>query len=242
MPQFITNNNESCIPLKGVFAVVGCDGTGKTMLTRDLETSLRTSRPTKRRYLGLVSGEMGDKIKELPFIGVRLENNLHRKANRALDMEKKLPGTGTALIMYLFSIWRAAQLLRVRRLSQRGVLVITDRYPQAQIPGFHYDGPGLTVGRTSNGIVRYLATREQKMYEWMAKQKPALVIRLNIDEDTAQARKLDHDIEELRDKISVMPRLNFNGASVCEIDAATPYPQVLEAALQAINGACQPIP
>ena len=240
MPQISTHHSEPPTLLKGVFAVVGCDGTGKTMLTHDLQEKLRAQAPTERRYLGLVSGEMGDKIKNLPFLGVRLENNLHRKANRALDMEKKLPGTGTALIMYLFSLWRALLLLQVRRLSRRGVQVITDRYPQAQIPGFHYDGPGLTVGRTSSWLVRKLALGEQKIYEWMAKQQPALVIRLNIDEDTAHSRKLDHDIEELRDKISVMPRLDFNGARVCEIDAATPYPQVLESALQAIDEASQP--
>ncbi len=241
MVQVTNPAGELHIPLTGVFAVVGCDGAGKTTLTRDLATMLRNKGSAERRYLGLVSGEMGDKIKGLPYIGVRLENNLHRKANRALDMEKKLPGTGTALLMYLFSLWRAAQLLRVRRLSRRGVQVIADRYPQAEIPGFHYDGPGLTVSRTSGWLVRNLAVREQKMYDWMAAQRPVLVIRLNIDETTAHARKLDHDLTELRDKISVMPRLNFNGARVCDIDAAIPYPQVLEAALQAIKKASQPI-
>jgi len=230
---------EQYIALTGVFAVVGCDGTGKSTLTADLLTELRKLGPTKRRYLGVVSGETGDKIKSLPIIGVRLERNLHDKANRALDMEKKLPGLGTSLIMYLFSLWRAGKLLRIRRLSRRGVQVITDRYPQMEIPGFHYDGPGLTVSRTDNWLMRQLAVRELKLYEWMAEQKPALVIRLNVDADTAHARKPDHGIAELHDKIAVLSRLNFNGARVCEIDACAPYPQVLEAALQAISQAQQ---
>ncbi|MCB1700606.1 MAG: hypothetical protein KDI14_07200 [Halioglobus sp.] len=242
MRQITANTGELQAPLKGVFAIVGCDGTGKTVLTRDLKINLGRGNRTVRRYLGLVSGETGDKIKSLPFIGVRLEDNLHKKANRALDMDKKLPGTGTALIMYLFSLWRVAQLLRVRRLSRRGVQVITDRYPQAQIPGFHYDGPGLTVGRTSNWLVRKLAVGEQRMYEWMATQRPSLVIRLSIDADTAHSRKLDHDLAELRDKIAVMRRLDFNGATVCEIDAATPYENVLGSALAAIKKASQPPP
>ena len=84
-----------------------------------------------------------------------------------------------------------------------------------------------------------MAEGEQKLYGWMAEQRPALVIRLNIDEDTAQARKLDHDIEELRDKISMMPRLSFNGAKICDIDASVPYPQVLEAVLQEIENLVQ---
>ena len=237
MLEFFARTREEHAPLTGVFAVVGCDGTGKTRLTADLLTSLREQGPAKRRYLGLVSGETGDKIKSLPFVGVRLEHNLHSKANRALDMEKKLPSTGTAIIMYLLTWVRTVRLLRIIRLSRRGVEVLADRYPQAEVPGFHYDGPGLTVSRTDNWLVHKLAVREQKLYEWMAEQKPALVIRLNIDADTAHTRKPDHDIAELVDKISVVSRLNFNGARICEIDACIPYPQVLEAALQAINQA-----
>lgn len=239
MPDRDTRDGESLKPLPGVYAVIGCDGTGKSTLTHDLLARLREKRPAKRRYLGLVSGEVGDQIKALPFIGTRLEDNLHKKANRALDMEKKLPGTGTALIMFAFSLWRVAQLRRVIRLSRRGVAVVADRYPQAEVPGFHYDGPGLTVHRTSNWLVRKLAIRERKLYEWMAQQRPALVLRLNIDAEAAHARKPDHDIRELRDKISVMPRLCFNGARVCEIDATIAYPLVLEAALQAIEEADQ---
>ena len=223
------------IPLDGVFAVVGCDGTGKTTLTADLLANLGKNGPAERRYMGLISGEMGDKIKDLPFIGVRLENNLHNKANRALDMKKKLPGIGTALIMYVLSLWRSFLMLRVIRLSRRGVQVVTDRYPQVEIPGFHYDGPGLTVNRTNNWLVRKLAEREQRLYEWMAGQQPALVIRLNINAEAAHARKPDHNIDELRDKISVMNRLKFNGAQVCEIDTTAPYPEVLAKALQAIK-------
>jgi hypothetical protein len=239
MLRSAAGTGEQPAPLERVFAIVGCDGTGKTMLTQDLTIELRTAGPAERCYLGLVSGEMGEKIKGLPFIGPRLENNLHRKVDRALDMEKKLPGTGTAVLMYLFSWWRVIQLLRVRRLSRRGVQVITDRYPQAEIPGFHYDGPGLTVDRSSSWLVRKLAEGEQNLYGWMAEQRPALVIRLNIDEGTAQARKLDHNMEELRDKILMMPRLSFNGAKILDIDASVPYPQVLETVLQEIKKAGQ---
>jgi len=235
MSNKLTPSSEQSVVLPGVFAVVGCDGTGKSTLTLDLLEYLRSKGPARRRYLGLVSGEMGDKIKELPFIGVRLEDNLHRKANRALDMEKPLPGVATAIIMYLFSIWRSFLLNRVISLSRRGVKVIADRYPQVQIPGFHYDGPGLTEARTDNWLVSTLAAREQRMYERMAVYRPALVLRLNIDAEEAHLRKPDHDIAELRDKIEIMPRLTFNGAKICEIDTTMPYPKVLEAAINAIE-------
>lgn len=218
--------------------MVGCDGTGKSTLTADLLARLRAECPVERRYLGLVSGEMGDKLKCLPMIGVRLERYLARKAQRAQDVKKKVPGTGTALIMHLLSLWRAAQLRRVMRLSQAGVTVIADRYPQAEIPGFRYDGPGFTATPGQGWLMRQLVAREQRLYHWMAAHRPALVIRLNIDAETAHARKPDHELSELRDKSAVMPRLTFNGARVVDLDTRRPYPQVLEAAIQAIQTTC----
>ncbi|PIQ37016.1 MAG: hypothetical protein COW59_09640, partial [Lysobacterales bacterium CG17_big_fil_post_rev_8_21_14_2_50_64_11] len=145
MPEIAAPARARHAPLAGVVAVVGCDGTGKSTLTADLLANLRSRGPAERRYMGLVSGEMGDKIKHMPIVGVRLERYLAAKARRAQDMKKKLPGTVTAIVMYLLSLWRVAQLRRVMRLSQNGVRVIADRYPQAEIPGFNYDGPGLTA-------------------------------------------------------------------------------------------------
>ena len=232
--MFKCNSKKNTTPLTGVVAVVGCDGTGKSTLTADLLTHLQANGPVERRYLGTISGEMGDKIKYIPFFGVRLERYLNAKAQRAQDIKKNLPGTTTSIIMYILSWWRALQLLKVRRLSRKGIQVIADRYPQSEIAGFHYDGPGLTVNRTNNWLIRKLAVREQKLYEWMADQKPDLIIRLNIDAETAYSRKPDHNIVELRDKISVMPRLKFNGVQICDIDSRAPYQEVLDAALAAI--------
>jgi hypothetical protein len=83
-------------------------------------------------------------------------------------------------------------------------------------------------------MVRRLAAREQQLYREMARYRPALVIRLDIDVDTAHARKPDHDKAELRDKIAVMSKLRFNGAPLVDLDARAPYAVVLEQALQAV--------
>ncbi|HEX7374696.1 MAG TPA: hypothetical protein VF277_06950, partial [Steroidobacteraceae bacterium] len=221
-------------PVAGLVAVVGCDGTGKSTLTHDLVDRLSRTRPTQRRYLGLVSGEAGERIRRLPLIGPRLERRLAAKAERAQNMRNRPPGIWAALIMYGFSLWRAAHLRRARRLAEQGVLVITDRYPQAEIAGFHYDGPGLGLERSKSARVRRLAAREQRLYERLTLRPPALVIRLGIDLATAQARKPDHAAAELRDKIAVMARLRFGGARIMELDTRAPYAQVLQEALEAI--------
>jgi thymidylate kinase len=220
--------------LNGVIAIVGCDGSGKTRLVTDVVAALQRRRAAERRYMGLISGETGDKIKRLPLVGVALERYLAAKVRRAQDMKKKVPGPVTAIVMYCFSLWRMVQLRRLKKLAERGVLVIAERYPQAEIPGFHYDGPGIAVERSNSRLVRAIARREQQIYQRMARQRPALVIRLTIDADTAHARKPDHPLAELRDKTEKMPRIKYGGATIFEIDARLPYERVLATALDAI--------
>jgi hypothetical protein len=221
-------------PIPGLIAVVGCDGTGKSTLTHDLVRILGRYMPAQRRYLGLISGESGARIKQWPWIGARLERRLAAKAAQAQDMRNKAPGVWGALVMYGLSVWREAHLRRVCRLAGSGTLVITDRFPQAEVDGFRYDGPGLGLERSRHGLVRKLAQRERRLYERMARYRPMLVIKLHIDLATAHARKPDHSCAELRDKIAVMARLRYNGAAVCDLDARAAYPQVLEQALHAV--------
>ncbi|MBD8215873.1 hypothetical protein [Erwinia persicina] len=222
----------ACIP--GLIAVVGCDGTGKSTLTADLVKNLKTHYLTERRYLGLVSGEEGDKIKRLPLIGVWLERRLAAKSSKTQSMQTRSPALWAALIMYGFSLRRRANLRKVERLAKSGVMVISDRYPQAEIAGFHYDGPGIGVERVKGWLMTGLARREQRLYQEMAYYRPQLVIRLDIDIDTAFSRKPDHDYEELRDKISVMDKINYNHAAVLEVDSRAPYNDVLQKSLNAI--------
>jgi hypothetical protein len=178
---------------------------------------------------------MGDKIKYLPFVGVRLERYLAAKAERAQDMKQKPAGTLTAIIMHILSMWRVSKMKRVMGLSAQGILVVADRYPQAEITGFRYDGPGMKASGQDNWLLRHIAARELKLYQWMAQQKPALIIRLNIDAVTAHGRKPDHSMAELQDKIDVMPSLNYNGAKLVEIDARAPYAEVWANTLKAVQ-------
>ena len=56
----------------------------------------------------------------------------------------------------------------------------------------------------------------------MASFRPDLVIRLNVDLETAFARKPDHRRESLRQKVEVTPRLTFGGALIVDFDSKEP--------------------
>lgn len=221
----------------GIVAIVGCDGSGKSTLTADLLARLRTRGRIERRYLGLASGEVGRTIGKLPIIGARLERYVVAKAAQAQDRNREFPGVATAVVIYLLSLYRALQFRRVLDRSRRGVLVITDRFPQTEVPGIHCDGPCLSLVPNGSWLIPRLAAGELRLYEWMANHVPELVIRLNIDAESAHSRKPDHRLALLRKTAAVTPGLQFNGARIIDIDALAPYPDVLDAALKALDTA-----
>lgn len=220
--------------LAPLIAVIGCDGSGKSTLAQDLLHWIRHEYgPAETHYLGLKSGQMGQQIKTWPLVGPSLERLLSKRAGQARTKGEKIPGLGTALVIYAFSLLRKRRFKRVLALRRAGFIVVTDRYPQVEVPGF-YDGPGLSAADAGSPVIASLAARERKTYEWMASYVPTLVIRLNIDAATAFSRKPDHAIELLEKKVAVTPRLTFNGARIVDLDATMPYAEELALARKAV--------
>lgn len=226
------------IALDRVIAIVGCDGAGKSTLTADLQAHLQKQGATECLYLGQDSGNILRGILRLPLIGPAIGRYLVHRSQRAHgDAEKSAaPDAATALVIHLLSRWRRHKFRRMLALNRRGVVVIADRYPQAEVPGFYFDGPGLAAGEARTAFVRWLAARERRLYEDMARHVPAVLLRLNVDAETAHRRKPDHKLAMLRDKVSVIPTLGFNGARIVDLDGQAPYAEVLRAALTAVRG------
>ena len=220
--------------LAPLIAVIGCDGSGKSTLAEALVAEYANQRPVAYVYLGLKSGAMGEAIKKWPVIGPSFERKLSRRATQARDSQQKIPGLATALAIYLLSTIRQRRFSQTVKLREAGRMVITDRYPQIEVPGF-YDGPGLSAAKPDSRIVAWLAKREYANYAAMAAHVPTLVIRLDIDIETALARKPDHARGLLEKKIAVTPTLTFNGAPITELDGREAFPAVKAMAMAAIN-------
>jgi thymidylate kinase len=210
-------------------ALVGCDGSGKSTLTRDLTALLDREMPTRSVYLGLGTGDLGRSIGRLPLVGRTLERFLTARAGKAHSgHNKRLPGLATALVMFAFSLARRRRFEHGLDFRKRGIRVISDRYPQAELAG-RFDGPGLAWTRRGSPLVERLADRERQLYEDMAAYRPTLVVRLNVDVETALARKADHRRELIEKKLAIVPTLTFGGARIVDVDATRPYPEVLAA-------------
>lgn len=222
------------LELAPLIALVGADGSGKSTLLGEVVAHVARTRPAEAGYLGLGSGPLGERIKSWPVIGVPLERFFSDKARQARNPNGRIPGVLTALVLYRYSLKRKARFDRMLALRQQGIAVVTDRYPQIEVPGF-YDGPGLSAARADGWITKWLSARERRLYEEMASVLPTLVVRLNIDIATAVARKPDHERGLLAMKIDATPKLTFNRARIVEIDATQPLEKVLHDTKQAID-------
>lgn len=218
-----------------VIAITGCDGSGKSTLASSLVNRLSPGLAAEVCYLGQSSGRLGEWISRLPVIGAPVGRYLLNRAGRVHQHPASPPGNIAALAIFLLSCWRALKFRRMLHQARRGVLLITDRYPQAEAAGFRVDGPQLARAQGGNRWVKALRRWEQLLYQWMASYPPLLLLRLDIDEQTAHQRKPDHDIAALREKISVIPRLNFNGATIIDLNGQEPASKVLDDSLRAIR-------
>ncbi len=221
--------------LAPLIAVVGSDGSGKTTVSSAVLAFVSRYGAAETAYLGMKSGDVGRMIKALPLIGPAFEGYLQGKANQARNTAEKMPGPFTALAIYGFSLLRMARFKRMMRRRRAGHIIITDRYPQIEVPGF-YDGPGLSAAMADSWFTRWLAQREFRQYAWMASHQPDLVVRLNVDVKTAFDRKPDHAIELLQQKVEATSQLTFGGAPIVDLDSREPLEKVVSLVEQAVAG------
>ena len=231
---------ESPSKLPPLIAIVGSDGSGKSTVSEDLLTWIQAYGPAQAAHLGKQQGNTGRWFATLPLVGAWFDRLISRKAATVHSSRAKntAPDLLPALVMYAFTLRRIRRYRRMLALRKRGFIIIADRYPQLDVPTA-FDGPDMSVDATGHPFVQRLAEREQKAFEWMTSYRPDLVLRLNVDLDTACARKPDHRREALARKIKIAPQFVFGGAPIVEIDANQDLPNVLSDTRKAVASQLQ---
>lgn len=221
--------------LAPLIAVVGSDGSGKSTLSADLLAHIQQTRAAESGYLGLGSGEQGRRIGRWPIIGPPLHRFLDGIADKLREPTEPIPGWLAARYALNKSKKRRAKFDALLAQRRAGTVIVTDRYPQLEVPGLH-DGPILAGVATSKRLAAMQA-EERARYAEMAAYKPTLVIRLHVDVDTVMLRKPDHDRALITRKVETVPQLAFNGAPIIDIDATIPYAEELALATAAVDRA-----
>lgn len=203
-------------------ALIGCDGAGKTTVSRALEDWLAWKIDVQRIYLGSGDDLNGflERIRKIVLCFYNKRNVSEENSNHS-----KKPSL-------LFSCWKAYLALKrmnlvfkARQKSYNGKIVITDRYPQSTFKGI-YDGPALGLGETTSFWGKILSAYEAKKYDQII--SPDLVIKLHIPAEVALKRKPDHLISILEEKAKITEKLVYPGIAVINIDAARPLDEVLQ--------------
>jgi thymidylate kinase len=224
--------------LAPLIAFVGCDGAGKSTVSDAIVLWMQESRITESYHLGIQSKSLGEALVKLPLVGKKIDRLIAANSPRGNpnhDQEGEGPTTIAAFAIFLLSLRRWHRYQKMMVLRRGGVAIVADRFPQIAVLKMKIDGPGLAAGKCRNAVVRFLVRREKALYTYMVSYRPDLVIRLNVDLETAFARKPDHRYESLALKIAQVPMLEYQGAPILDLDSSEPLEDVIAQAKQAIS-------
>lgn len=212
-------------------AIVGVDGSGKSTSVTTMRAWLGSKMDVVPMYFGTGDGKPSLFLRPFKLMMPLMMRVLRRKPKCA-SHGKSSGGAPGLLYSLLLMVWAVAvavdkrkKLIAARRGINRGLVVITDRYPQNQILGFN-DGPllaRLTV------VPRWLRRFEGAAYALARRLPPDLVIKLVVTPETAARREPNMDPVVIRERIAALQHLSFPGARVVCVDAEQPLAEVIRA-------------
>jgi len=210
-------------------AIIGVDGSGKSTAVATIRTWLGSKIDVIPMYFGTGDGRPSLLLLPLKLIQPSILRIVRRKrkGGSSTEVREHVPGP---LYSVLLMVWAAAVALDKRaklaaacRGTNRGLVVLTDRYPQDQIIGFN-DGPLLTRLAAAPRLLRQF---ESAVYGLARRLPPDLVIKLVVTPETAARREPQMYLAVIRERVAALQRLQFPGARVVCVDAERPLPEVI---------------
>jgi hypothetical protein len=219
-----------------VVALIGIDGSGKSTVSAAIRAWLSSEIDVIPVYFGTGGGRPSLLLRPLKLM-VPLLTPLLRTKPRGSSHGKVSKASPGLFYSLLLMVWAAVvarekrtKLLAARRAASRGLVVVTDRYPQNEIRGFN-DGPLLTrLAWAPSWLRRW----EASVYALAQRLPPDLVVKLIVRPETTARREPDMDPTVIEKRIEAIPRLAFSGAHIVSINAEQPLADVIRAVKQEI--------
>ena len=212
-----------------MIAIVGVDGSGKTTVTAAIRSWLGAEVDVVPIYFGTGEGRPSPLLRPFKLLVPLARRILTTKPKGASHgpVSDRPPGLLYGLLMMTWAAIVAREkhnkLLAARRGAQRGLVIITDRYPQNEINGFN-DGPLLT---RLTAVPHWLRSFETAAYALVQRLQPDLVVKLDVLPETAARREPEMDPAIIRVRIMDLQRLTFAGARTVRVDAEQPLVDVV---------------
>jgi thymidylate kinase len=231
-----------------IIAILGADGSGKSTVATEVTRELSRKVAVMRLYMG--SGNGSSSILRWPLCAVsrclgRVRGNRVRQVGQKLGVQEERPtwtlrkvlGRAFHLTWALTLAWeKRTKLKRAWQARRKGILVVCDRFPQADIEGYN-DGP--LLGHLSESrlpLLRWLGYWEGSSYARTARYPPDLVLRLLGPVEVLGRRRPEMDPTRIHRKQEGIRAVRFpRSTSVVEIDAGQPLEEVVARAMSAIG-------
>ena len=218
-----------------VISVIGADGSGKSTVIANLQSTFKKKLDVYRIYLGKGDGKMSWQRKALRSLkGTPKPKGEALKSISSIGNDKiKKSSFKNTVFQCLEALIVAGEkkknLKQMRIAKQKGMLVICDRFPQNQMMGYN-DGPMLSHLRNSSfSIFRVFSKLESRVYEYAENHPPDVVFKLIADAEVVEARKPGETrMEVLEAKIEGIRKVRFKDTcKVITVDASQPLEEVL---------------
>jgi thymidylate kinase len=203
------------IPINGgrVIALLGCDGSGKSTLGKELRRWLAWKLDVYAIYHGSGDGEsslLRWPLKAAQRLFVRSRKKSPDSSGGTASARRE--SVAKRIIRPIWAIALACEKTRKLRRQTRarnlGMVVLADRYPQTEVAGIH-DGPLLdNWAQHPNRLLRWLSRWERRRYERFALFPPDLVLKLNVDVEECWRRKPEGSRENLQRRVEAIARIH----------------------------------
>lgn len=212
-----------------VVALVGVDGSGKSTLLAELTRWLGPKVDVLPVYFGTGDGRPSLVLRPLKWL-MPLATRAAGSKPRVASHGKPSAGPPSLAYSLLLTVWALAvaadkrsKLTAAWRGANRGLLVLTDRYPQNETRSFN-DGPLLERLPAAPGWLRWL---ERAVYARAERLPPHLVLKLVAAPETLAAREPTMDPLVIRRRLDALSGLAFGGADIVCLDVDRPLQQVI---------------
>lgn len=211
-----------------VVAILGCDGAGKSTTLSYIKKQFGTKLDVVSIYFGSGDGSSSLLRKPMKLVARRVGG---KGIGHAVEKEyKEKKGVSLkARLYYLAKVLWAVTLAKEKKTKQKqmvkarnnGLLVLTDRYPQSNMPGAS-DGPLLSRYQDGHGLMRRIGNWEKHIYESFAINAPDLTIKLMVPTEVAIVRKPEMTSEEIENKKNIVMGMDISEHTAI-IDTSRPF-------------------
>lgn len=218
-------------------AFVGVDGAGKSTLVGEIAEWLSHEVAVISTYGGSGQGSAAWPRRFMQWLGALRRRALGRPTGGISSLKPGDPleaqpsgksvSPARAIWISLLARERRKRALAARRAQGLGMVVVSDRFPQSQFPGWN-DGPRLGDSMDHPWWHRAAAQREREAFRLAGLCPPNLVIKLHISPQLAASRKPETPRDQILTGVEMVRRLSYPATTcVVDIDGSQPLEMVV---------------